>query len=128
MNYFLNKITDFHFDEAVDKISVALKDVGFGILTEIDMKATLKSKLDVDRRPYKILGACNPQFANKALSMEEKIGILLPCNVIVMENEDGKVEVAIMDPAVAMSVVENSKLESLASVVKEKLELALSNI
>lgn len=128
MNYFLNKITDFHFDEAVDKISVALKDVGFGILTEIDMKATLKNKLDVDRRPYKILGACNPQFANKALSMEEKIGILLPCNVIVMENEDGKVEVAIMDPAVAMSVVENSKLESLASVVKEKLELALSNI
>jgi uncharacterized protein (DUF302 family) len=85
-------------------------------------------KLDVDRRPYKILGACNPQFANKALSMEEKIGILLPCNVIVFEAEDGHVHVSIMDPAVAMSVVENPKLESLASVVKEKLELALSNI
>jgi uncharacterized protein (DUF302 family) len=128
MNYYLNKITDYQFDEAVDKITMALKDVGFGILTEIDMKATLKNKLDVDRRPYKILGACNPPFAHKSLSMEEKIGILLPCNVVVLENEEGKVEVAIMDPAVAMSVVENPRLESLASVVKEKLELALSNI
>lgn len=128
MNYYINKTTDYQFDEAVDKITSALKDVGFGILTEIDMKATLKKKLDVDRRPYKILGACNPQFANKALSMEEKIGILLPCNVTVMENEEGKVDVSIMDPAIAMSVVENTKLESLASVVKEKLELALSQI
>lgn len=128
MKYFINRTTEYHFDEAVDKISMALKDVGFGILTEIDMKTTLKNKLDVDRRPYKILGACNPQFANKALSLEEKIGILLPCNVIIVEKEDGKVDVSIMDPAVAMSVVENTKLESLASVVKEKLELALSNI
>lgn len=128
MKYYLNKTTDYQFDEAVDKITMALKEVGFGILTEIDMKSTLKNKLDVDRRPYKILGACNPAFANKALSMEEKIGILLPCNVIVLENDEGKVEVAIMDPAVAMSVVENQKLESLASVVKEKLELALSSI
>jgi uncharacterized protein (DUF302 family) len=128
MKYYINKTTDYQFDEAVDKISIALKDVGFGILTEIDMKATLKNKLDVDMRPYKILGACNPQFANKALSMEEKIGILLPCNVTVIETEDGKVDVSIMDPAVAMSVVENTKLESLAAVVREKLELALSNI
>lgn len=128
MKYYLNKTTNYQFDEAVDKITLALKEVGFGILTEIDMKTTLKNKLDVDRRPYKILGACNPQFANKALSMEEKIGILLPCNVIVSETEDGHVDVAIMDPAVAMSVVENIKLESLASVVKEKLELALSKI
>jgi uncharacterized protein (DUF302 family) len=128
MKYYINKTTDYQFDEAVDKITMALKDVGFGILTEIDMKTTLKNKLDVDRRPYKILGACNPPFAHKALSMEEKIGILLPCNVIVLENDEGKVEVSIMDPAVAMSVVENPRLESLASVVKEKLELALSNI
>ena len=128
MNYYLNKIINYQFDEAVDKITMALKDVGFGILTEIDMKATLKKKLDVDRRPYKILGACNPPFAHKSLSMEEKIGILLPCNVVVLENEQGKVEVSIMDPAVAMSVVENPRLESLATVVKEKLELALSNI
>ena len=128
MNYYINKTTDYQFDEAVEKITAALKEVGFGILTEIDMKATLKKKLDVDRKPYKILGACNPQFANKALSMEEKIGILLPCNVIVMENEEGKVDVSIMDPAIAMSVVENTKLESLAGMVKEKLELALSQI
>ncbi len=128
MKYYINKTTNYQFDEAVDKISFALKEVGFGILTEIDMKTTLKNKLDVDRRPYKILGACNPPFAHKALSMEEKIGILLPCNVVVLENEEGKVEVSIMDPAVAMSVVDNPRLESLASVVKEKLELALSNI
>ena len=128
MKYYLNKTTEYQFDEAVDKITIALKDVGFGILTEIDIKSTLKNKLDVDRRPYKILGACNPQFANKALNMEEKIGILLPCNVIVLETDEGKIEVAIMDPAVAMSVVENTKLESLASVVREKLELALSKI
>ena len=78
MKYYINKTTDYQFDEAVDKITIALKDVGFGILTEIDMKATMKSKLDIDRRSYKILGACNPEFASKALEMEEKIGILLP--------------------------------------------------
>ena len=128
MKYYLSKTTNYQFDEAVNKITLALKDVGFGILTEIDMQATLKIKLNVDRKPYKILGACNPQFANKALSMEEKIGILLPCNVVVIETEDGKVDVSIMDPAVGMSVVENARLESLASVVKEKLELALSNV
>jgi uncharacterized protein (DUF302 family) len=92
------------------------------------MKATLKNKLDVDRRPYKILGACNPPFANKALNMEEKIGILLPCNVTVIEREDGKVDVSIMDPTVAMSIVENPDLEILASEVSEKLEKALSEI
>ena len=128
MKYYINKSTGYGFNEAVDKITETLKEVGFGVLTEIDMKATLKKKLDVDIRPYKILGACNAPFANKALSMEEKIGILLPCNVTVIETEDGKVDVSIMDPSVAMSVVENPKLESLASMVKEKLELALSNI
>lgn len=128
MKYYLNKTTNYQFDEAVDKITMALKNVGFGILTEIDMKATLKNKLDVDRRPYKILGACNPPFANKALNMEEKIGILLPCNVTVIEREDGKVDVSIMDPTVAMSIVENPDLEILASEVSEKLEKALSEI
>ena len=118
MNYFLNKTTNYQFNEAVDKITLALKEVGFGILTEIDMKSTLKNKLDVDRKPYKILGACNPPFANKALSIEEKIGILLPCNVVVMELEDGKVDVAIMDPAIAMSVVDNTKL-----VVRQRREI-----
>lgn len=128
MKYYINKTTDYQFDEAVDKITMALKDVGFGILTEIDMKATLKNKLDVDRRPYKILGACNPAFASNALNMEEKIGILLPCNVTIIETESGKVDVSIMDPAVAMSVVENSEMESLAFEVREKLVAALGHI
>ena len=125
MKYYMTKTTDYQFDEAVDKITMALKDVGFGILTEIDMKATLKNKLDVDRRPYKILGACNPNFANQALQLEEKIGILLPCNVTVLEQESGKVEVSIMDPTVAMSIVENPELEALAIDVSEKLETAM---
>jgi uncharacterized protein (DUF302 family) len=128
MKYYLNKTTDYQFDEAVDKITLALKNVGFGILTEIDMKATLKNKLDVDRRPYKILGACNPQFANSAVNIEEKIGILLPCNVTVIEKEDGKVDVSIMDPAVAMAAVDNPQLESLASDVRGKLIAALEKI
>jgi uncharacterized protein (DUF302 family) len=128
MNYYLNKTTDYQFDEAVDKITIALKEVGFGILTEIDMKVTLKNKLNIDRRPYKILGACNPPFANKAIGAEEKIGILLPCNVTIIETESGKVDVSIMDPAVAMSVVENSELVGLALEVKEKLEKALGSI
>ncbi|MCG8311020.1 MAG: DUF302 domain-containing protein [Cytophagales bacterium] len=128
MKYYINKTTDYQFDEAVDKITIALKDVGFGILTEIDMKATMKSKLDIDRRSYKILGACNPEFASKALEMEEKIGILLPCNVTVIEKEDGKVDVSIMDPTVAMSIVENPELEVLAAEVSEKLETVIARI
>jgi len=128
MKYYLNKTTNYQFDEAVDKITMALKEVGFGILTEIDMKATLKNKLNVERKPYKILGACNPPFANKALNLEEKIGILLPCNVTVIEREDGKVDVSIMDPTVAMSIVENSDLEILAADVSDLLEKALANI
>ena len=128
MKYYLNKTTNYQFDEAVDKITMALKEVGFGILTEIDKKATLKNKLNVERKPYKILGACNPPFANKALNLEEKIGILLPCNVTVIEREDGKVDVSIMDPTVAMSIVENSDLEILAADVSDLLEKALANI
>ena len=128
MKYYLNKTTEYQFDEAVDKITLALKNVGFGILTEIDMKATLKNKLDIDRRPYKILGACNPSFANSAVNIEEKIGILLPCNVTIIETEEGKIDVSIMDPAVAMAVVDNPELESLASDVREKLKMALENI
>lgn len=128
MKYYLNKTTEYQFDEAVDKISMALKEVGFGILTEIDMKATLKNKLDVDRRPYKILGACNPSFANNALNAEEKIGILLPCNVTIIETESGKIDVSIMDPAVAMGVVENPQLGKLAHEVKALLETALAKL
>jgi uncharacterized protein (DUF302 family) len=128
MLYYLDKSTNYSFDTAVEKITAALKEEGFGILMEIDMQATLKAKLNVDRRPYKILGACNPPFAKTAMEMEEKIGILLPCNVTVIEREDGKADVSVMDPAVAMSVVENPKLASLADEVKAKLVAALARI
>ncbi len=128
MKYYLNKTTDYTFDEAVDRITLELKEVGFGVLTEIDMAGTLKKKIGADIRPYKILGACNPGFANEALMAEEKIGILLPCNVTVIEKEDGKVDVSIMDPAVAMSVVENDALMPMATEVRKKLERALGQL
>jgi uncharacterized protein (DUF302 family) len=128
MKYYLNKSTNYTFDTAVEKITAALKEEGFGILMEIDMQATLKAKLNVDRRPYKILGACNPPFAKMALEMEEKIGILMPCNVIVSEQEDGKVDVAVMDPTVAMSVVDNAELGVFAEDIKKKLATALAKI
>lgn len=128
MNYYLNKTTSYTMEEAEQKISAALKEVGFGILTTIDMQATLQKKLGVERLPYKILGACNPTFANQALSKEEKIGILLPCNVTLAAQENGQVDISIMDPAIAMSVVENPALETLAVEVREKLASALAEV
>lgn len=128
MSYYFAKKVDFTFDETIEKITENLKEVGFGILTEIDVKATMKKKLDVDFRQYKILGACNPQFAYKALTAEDKIGVLLPCNVIVQETQDQKVEVAIMNPMEAMSVVKNESLGSIAGEVNIMLESALSKL
>ncbi|KUG24794.1 hypothetical protein ASZ90_005376 [hydrocarbon metagenome] len=128
MSYYKAKIVDLSFDEAIQKATDELKKVGFGILTEIDVKETLKKKIDVDFRNYKILGACNPKFAHQALTAEDKIGVLLPCNVIVQETEEGKVEVAIMNPAEAMSVVKNDDLEPIAAEVNKLLETALENI
>jgi len=128
MSYYLSKIVDYTFDEAIEKATAELKEVGFGILTEIDVKETLKKKIDVDFRKYKILGACNPSFAHKALTAEDKIGVLLPCNVIVQETEDGQVEVAIMNPMEAMSVVKNEQLAGIAGEVNGLLESALAKI
>lgn len=128
MSYYKAKIVDLSFNEAIQKATDELKKVGFGVLTEIDVKETLKKKIDVDFRNYKILGACNPKFAHKALTAEDKIGVLLPCNVIVQETEDGKVEVAIMNPAEAMSVVGNEELNPIATEVNKLLETALENI
>jgi len=128
MSYYKAKIVDMSFDVAIQKTTEELKKVGFGVLTEIDVKETLKKKIDVDFRKYKILGACNPQFAHKALQTEDKVGVLLPCNVIVQETEDGKTEVAIMNPAEAMSVVKNDNLEPIAGEVNKLLETALANI
>jgi len=110
------------FDEAIDKVTEALKTEGFGILTEIDVKATLKKKIDVDRKPYTILGACNPQLANQALNADPDIGLLLPCNVVVREEDDGAITVAFMDPKAVLGLVEKSGVEQLASEVRGKLE------
>lgn len=110
------------FDEAIDKVTEALKSEGFGVLTEIDVKATLKKKIDVDRKPYTILGACNPQLANQALNADPDIGLLLPCNVVVREEDSGAITVAFMDPNAVLSLVEQSGVEQLAGEVRGKLE------
>jgi uncharacterized protein (DUF302 family) len=123
--YYLSKTVDLSFEETVARITEELKKEGFGILTEIDMQATLKKKLDVDLRPYKILGACNPPFAYKAVQAESHIGLLLPCNVIVQDAGDGKTEVAAIDPVVSMSRVDNPTLEPVALEIRSKLQRAI---
>ena len=110
------------FDEAITRVTEELQKEGFGVLTEIDVKATMKKKLDIDKLPYKILGTCNPVLANQALTAEPDIGLLLPCNVVVREEEDGSVTVAFMDPAAVMTLVEREGVEQLANEVKAKLE------
>lgn len=110
------------FDEVVEKTTEALKSEGFGVLTEIDVKATLKKKLDVERKPYKILGACNPVLANQALNSEPDIGLLLPCNVVVREEEDGAVTVLFMDPEAVLQLVDREEVAVLAKQVREKLQ------
>ncbi len=126
--YYFSKEVNASFEEAIEKVTEALKEEGFGILTEIDVKETLKKKLDVDFRPYKILGACNPPYAYKALQAEEKIGTMLPCNVIVQEKEPGKVEVAAVDPVASMAAVENNQLAEVASVIREKLQKVINTL
>ena len=110
------------FDEAISKVTEALKTEGFGVLTEIDVKATLKKKIDVDRRPYTILGACNPVLANQAINADPDIGLLLPCNVLVREEEDDSITISFMDPASVLGLVEVDGVEALAGQVREKLE------
>ncbi|MEN8233251.1 MAG: DUF302 domain-containing protein, partial [Thermodesulfobacteriota bacterium] len=116
------------YEEAIDKVTSELKNEGFGILTEIDVKETLKKKLDVDFRRYKILGACNPPFAYQALLAEDKIGLMLPCNVIVQETSDGLVEVSAVDPIASMQAIENPALGEIATQVRTKLQNVINNI
>lgn len=127
-NYGFGKELSISYNEALEKVSEALKKQGFGVLTEIDVKATLKKKMDVDFRKYKILGACNPLFALKALAAELEIGLLLPCNVIVYENDAGKTAVMAIDPVAAMTMVDNAEVEKVAREVKQRLEMALESL
>jgi uncharacterized protein (DUF302 family) len=128
MKYYHEKtLKNISFEEAIEKVTDALKAEGFGILTEIDVKETLKKKLDEDFRPYKILGACNPPFAHKALLAEDKIGAMLPCNVIVQQVDDG-VEVAAVDPVASMQSVENKQLESIAMEIQGKLKSVIDHL
>ena len=119
--YGFSTIVNLDFDSAVNKVTEELQKEGFGVLTEIDVKATLKKKLDIDRRPYKILGACNPGFANQAIDHEPEIGLLLPCNVLVQETDANEIKVSFMDPEAVLGLVQSSELAGIGTEVKNRL-------
>ena len=128
MSYNFSKIVNHDFDEAILKVTDELKKEGFGILTEIDVQATLKKKIDVDFRRYKILGACNPPNAYKALQAEENIGVLLPCNVVVQEKEDGRIQVSAVNPVESMKAVGNQNMGEIASDIADRLKRVIDNM
>ena len=128
MEYYFSKTIASSFDDAIQKVTDALKAEGFGLLTEIDIKATLKKKLDVDFYNYKILGACNPPFAYKALLAEDKIGVMLPCNVIVQEKVAGQVEVSAVDPSASMQSIENKTLQDIATEIRARLQKVIEQL
>lgn len=128
MSYYFAKTLTVGFDEAVRRATDALKREGFGVLTEIDVKQTLKKKLDVDFRDYRILGACNPALAHEALQLEDKVGTMLPCNVVVQDVGGGKTEVAAIDPVASMQAIENPRLKSAAARVQAKLKNVIESL
>ena len=128
MSYYFSKKVKMAFEEAVVRITEELKKEGFGVLTEIDVKETLKKKLNVDFQQYKILGACNPPFAYQALQAEDKIGLMLPCNVIVQEKSGGEIEISAVDPVASMQAIQNPKLENVAKQVQAKLRKVIENL
>ncbi len=128
ITYHFTKRLQLPFDAAVDRVTEALKQHGFGILTEIDVQQTLKKKLDVDFRPYRILGACNPPLAYQALQAEDKIGTMLPCNVIVQDVGGGLVEISAVDPVASMAAIDNLKLAGIATTVQAKLKDVVASL
>ncbi len=129
MNYYFNKtLTNLSFDEAIEKVTAELKKEGFGVLARIDMHHTLKEKIGVEFRNYTILEACNPPFAHKSLLAEDKIGIMLPCNIVVQDAGEGQIEVAVVNPVSAMQAVNNPKMDDIAKEIQGKLKNVLSNI
>lgn len=128
MDYYFHTILNSSFDEAITRVTEELKKEGFGILSEIDVRQTLKKKLNVDFKKYKILGACNPPYAYQALQIEEKIGTMLPCNVIVLENDQGQVEVAAIDPIASMQAIKNSQLNEVAVQIQAKLKKVIDSL
>jgi uncharacterized protein (DUF302 family) len=120
--YGFHAASDRGFDETIEKVTEALKAEGFGVLSDIDVAATFKAKLDIDRRPYRILGACNPSLANQAITADADIGLLLPCNVVVREEDNGSVTVAFMDPAAVLHLVDRPEVDTLAADVRARLE------
>jgi len=128
MDYHITRTVSGTFDEITERAREELSKEGFGVLTEIDVKATLKKKMDLDFRPYVILGACNPSLAHQVLSREDKVGVLLPCNVVVQEKEAGTIEVSAMDPAAAMSLIDDPEIGKIANIVREKLSRAVDAI
>ncbi len=128
MSYYIGTTLGPGFDEVVRRTTAALKEEGFGVLTEIDVADTLKKKIGVDFRRYRILGACNPKLAHEALQIEGNIGTMLPCNVVIQEAPDGRVEVAAIDPVASMMAVENPRLKQAAEQVREKLQKVVSRL
>jgi uncharacterized protein (DUF302 family) len=128
MNYYFSKIINTDFNKAIDKVTGELKKQGFGIVSEIDVKKTLKKKLNIDFKKYKILGACNPKFAHQALKAEDKIGLMLPCNVVVEEISSDKTEVSVADPITLMQAIINPELKHIAKQVQVKLKKVVENL
>ena len=128
MSYHFSKTVDLPFDAAVAATTAALKNHGFGVLTQIDVKDTLNKKIGANFRPYLILGACNPKLAYEALTLEDKIGTMLPCNVVVQQHDGGKVEISAVDPVASMAAIENQKLSAVAGQVRDLLKQVVAEI